>query len=147
MAISSKLYSEISIEVRRVADVFSGAVAAFLPYPRKAVLGCIRERPQQDSVDQAEDSSVRADAESEGNDGNGGEAGRLAQHAEGESQILPARLHKRFQPAERTTSLVTSRFPPLRRTARSASLRLIPASSFLRRPFPGSRLVLRPAPG
>ena len=37
---------------------------------------------------------------------------------------------KDSQPAERTTSFVTSRFPLSRRTARSASLRLIPSFIF-----------------
>src|SRR6266481_9989350 len=46
------------IEVRRVADVFWGAVAAFLPHHRKAVWVAIWERPQQDSVDQTEDRGV-----------------------------------------------------------------------------------------
>ena len=84
------------IEVRRVADVFTGAVAAFLPYHREAVWVVVRERSQQDSVDQAEDSGVRADAEGKGEDGDGGEPRRLAQHANGKAQILPAGFHKRF---------------------------------------------------
>src|SRR5207245_10740136 len=45
--------------------------------------------------------SVGSDAERESQDGNCGKAGKLAEHADGEAQILPQRLYKRF-PAART---------------------------------------------
>jgi hypothetical protein len=48
----------------------------------------IRERPEKRGVDGAEDGGVGADAESQGQDGDGGEPWRLAQHAEGEAKVL-----------------------------------------------------------
>ena len=46
-----------------------------------------RERTKQGSINQAEDSSVGADAEGEGEDGDDGEARGLAKLAEGEAAI------------------------------------------------------------
>ena len=48
----------------------------------------VRQRLQQHGIDDAEDGSVRADAESEGEHGDGGEAGILAQHAQSEARVL-----------------------------------------------------------
>ncbi|PYQ99584.1 MAG: hypothetical protein DMF96_06480 [Acidobacteria bacterium] len=47
-----------------------------------------RQRAEHQGVDQAENRSVRADAEGEREDGDGGEAGRAAHHAEGIAEIL-----------------------------------------------------------
>src|SRR5207244_10742769 len=43
---------------------------------------------QEHGVDEAEDGGVRADTEGQGEDGDGGEAGGLAQHHQAEVQIL-----------------------------------------------------------
>ena len=48
----------------------------------------IRERSQQDRVDHAEDGGVRADAESEGENGDEGEARRFAQLAKREAKVI-----------------------------------------------------------
>src|SRR5207237_835119 len=45
-------------------------------------------------IDEAEDGGVGADAESKSEDRDGGEAGRFAQHAKGEAQILKERVQK-----------------------------------------------------
>ena len=43
--------------------------------------------PEQNGVDHAEDRAVRADAESESQNGDGGETGRLRQQSHGVSEI------------------------------------------------------------
>src|SRR5216683_6317924 len=48
---------------------------------------------QQDLVRQREDGRVSADAEREREDGHGGKARRLSEHAGGEEQIPPQRVH------------------------------------------------------
>ena len=52
-----------------------------------------RKRAQQDSVDEAEDGGVGADAEGESENGDGGEAWRLAEHPQPESEVLKKGLH------------------------------------------------------
>ena len=47
----------------------------------------VRERAKEDRVGHAEDGGVRADAESEGQDGDGGEARRFQKLAKGEAKI------------------------------------------------------------
>ena len=56
---------------------------------------------QQDLVGQREDGRVGADAERECEDGHGGKARRLSEHADSEEQISPQRVHQGF-PAART---------------------------------------------
>src|SRR5215470_8007787 len=51
-----------------------------------------RQRAKESRVNQAKDGGVGADAEGEGKHGDGGEAGRFAEHAEGEAQILQKRV-------------------------------------------------------
>ena len=55
----------------------------------------IWQRPPEHGVDDAEDAGVRADAERERHDGDGGEAGLAAQHAHAEREILAQSLHER----------------------------------------------------
>ena len=52
----------------------------------------VRKRLEHHTVHNAEDRGVGADAEGEGQDGDGGEAGRFAQHAEGEATIRENRI-------------------------------------------------------
>ena len=52
----------------------------------------VRQRTKQDSVDNREDRSVGAYSESEGEDGDGGEAGIFAEHAGAVAQILEERI-------------------------------------------------------
>ena len=47
----------------------------------------VRQGLQQQGVDEAEDGGVGADAESEGEDGDSGEAGRLEKLAEGVAEV------------------------------------------------------------
>src|SRR5207245_11002116 len=53
------------------------------------------QRAQQDRIDHAEDRGIRADAEGEGEHGDGRESGILAQHAQAEAQILDHRFEYR----------------------------------------------------
>ena len=58
------------------------------------------QRTKQHSVDDGENGAVGADAEGERKNSDGGEAWGFAQHAEGETEVLPACVHKGF-PASR----------------------------------------------
>ena len=53
-----------------------------------------RERSQQSGIDQAEDRSVRADAERHRNDGERGESGMFQKLAKAEADILQKCFHK-----------------------------------------------------
>jgi hypothetical protein len=59
----------------------------------EAIRIAVREGAQEDSVDEAEDGGGGADAEGERYDGEGGESGVLAEHAEAEGEIL----HERWE--------------------------------------------------
>jgi len=52
-----------------------------------------RERAEEEDVGETEDRSVGADAERQGEYGDEGEAGALAEHANGEADVLPESLH------------------------------------------------------
>ena len=52
-----------------------------------------REIAEEQSVDEGEDGNIRADAEGQGKNCDGGEAGILAQAAEGITEILPKPMH------------------------------------------------------
>ncbi|MNC84517.1 hypothetical protein D3C83_00730 [compost metagenome] len=52
------------------------------------------DRPQQEAVDETEKRRVGADAKGEHHDRGGGEAGRFAQHADGESNVLAERVER-----------------------------------------------------
>src|SRR5215469_9974955 len=59
------------------------------PLEHHQMLGIVYgQRSQQDGIHQAEDGRVGADAESEGEHGNASEAGRFAEHAESEAEVL-----------------------------------------------------------
>ena len=66
-----------------------------LPDDREPLRISVRQRFQQNSVNDAEDGGVGADAESKREDSQGSEARRLAQHAEGEAEILEQRVEER----------------------------------------------------
>src|SRR5262249_8288151 len=53
----------------------------------------VRQRPEQDRVDEAEDGAVGADAESEGEEGHEREAAPLRQHPRPKLHVLPESLH------------------------------------------------------
>ena len=53
------------------------------------------ERTQDQALEDAEDDDVGGDAEGEGEDGGEGEAGRPAELADGESQVLEQVVHGR----------------------------------------------------
>ena len=53
----------------------------------------VRQRLEQDRVDDAEDGRVRANAERERNDRDGGEARALEEHSDAETNILKQRFH------------------------------------------------------
>ena len=55
-----------------------------------------RQLSQEQLVREAEDGGVGADAEGQSEHRDDGEAGRLAQHADSEAQILPAGFQERF---------------------------------------------------
>jgi hypothetical protein len=55
----------------------------------------VGQRAEQDGIDDGEDGGVSANAESESQDGDGGEAGIFAERAEGETKILSSDLEKR----------------------------------------------------
>src|SRR5712664_2499720 len=55
-----------------------------------------RQRSPERGVEKGKDGSVCPYSECQRQHDNSGEAGRPAEHAGGEAQILPARLHKRF---------------------------------------------------
>jgi hypothetical protein len=61
--------------------------------PRQPVRLVVRQRPQDDRVDDAEDRRGRADAEREGDDQHRGQPGRLPHHAERVPDIEPQRRH------------------------------------------------------
>src|SRR5262249_52652843 len=67
----------------------------------------IGQRAYQDGIDQAENRSGGADAESESEDCDGSEARRFAEHTEGEAQVLPAGFHEGF-PAGRANLFLRS---------------------------------------
>jgi len=48
----------------------------------------VRQGPEEHAVDKAEDRGVRADAQGQRQDRNGGESGAAAQRSEGVSQVL-----------------------------------------------------------
>jgi len=54
-----------------------------------------RHGAQQVGIDQRIDRSVRADAQGERENHNGGEAGGFAEDAEGEAEVFPKRIHGR----------------------------------------------------
>ncbi len=54
------------------------------------------KRAEENAVDDGEDGGVGSDAESEGEHGGCGEAGRLRQDAEAEADVLPQGSHKGF---------------------------------------------------
>ena len=58
----------------------------------------VGKRTEQHSIDHAEYRRVCADAEGEGEDGDGGEAGGLAQHAEAEANVLQELLEPNETP-------------------------------------------------
>src|SRR6202042_829333 len=53
----------------------------------------VSERAKKDGVYDAEDRGVRADAQGECQDGDGGEGGRFEEKAEGVTEVLEERLH------------------------------------------------------
>jgi hypothetical protein len=56
----------------------------------------VRQRPQQNGVDDAEDGDVGPDPEGQRERGGEREPWRLPQHAKGEPHVLPGRLEHRF---------------------------------------------------
>ena len=56
--------------------------------PNQPILVRERERAKEDGVDDREDGGVGADAQREGEDGDGGEAEVLAHQAQGEADVL-----------------------------------------------------------
>src|SRR5690242_1342867 len=56
----------------------------------------VRQRPEQHAVNGAEDGRVGADAEGEGEDGDGREGGALGERTDGVAQVLEQRLHVRL---------------------------------------------------
>src|SRR5262249_8775759 len=67
--------------------------------PHQLVMVGVGKRPQQNSVDHAENRRARADAEGECEDNSAREAGRLAKCAYSKTQILPAGFDKGFPAA------------------------------------------------
>ena len=67
-----------------------------LKHVEKLLCSWVGKRLQEHGVNDAENGGVGADAESECEDGNDGEAGRLAEHANGEAEVLPAGFNERF---------------------------------------------------
>ncbi len=64
-----------------------------LPLEKNKVLRILDgKRSEHDGIDEAEDGGVSADAESESEHGDGGEAGGSAQHAQGVAQVLNQRF-------------------------------------------------------
>jgi len=63
------------------------------PDPDQAFGLGIRQRSEKDGVDDAENRGVGADADSERDDGDGGEAEVRAQGAEGVPEVLKERVH------------------------------------------------------
>ena len=57
------------------------------------------QHPQHHGIDQTEDRCITANAERDRQDGDRREAGRLAQHTDGEGQIAPARFNQGFPTA------------------------------------------------
>ena len=55
-----------------------------------------RKRTQENAVDEAEDSGIGADAERERNDGDGGEAFLLQQHAGSVADVVQEGCHPQF---------------------------------------------------
>ena len=76
------------IEIIRVRDRDARLFRLRLGHDHESVGLGIRERPEQDRVDHAEDGGVRADAEREGENGDEGEARRFAQLAKSEAKII-----------------------------------------------------------
>ena len=68
-----------------------------------------RERAEEDGVDEGEDGGGGADAEGEGEDGKGGEAGMLAELAEGETEVLGEEVHERSLGYSERRAVVGSR--------------------------------------
>jgi hypothetical protein len=69
----------------------------------------VRQRTKQDSADNREDRSVGAYSESEGEDGDGGEAGIFAEHAGAVAQILEAENRARRRRGLRVLVLLLAR--------------------------------------
>src|SRR5882762_9158475 len=59
----------------------------------------VRKGAKHSGVQGAENGSVQTDAQGQCQHGNGSKTVILAQHAQAEAQILPARLHKKFPAA------------------------------------------------
>ena len=54
------------------------------------------ERAKEQAVDDGEDGGVRADAERQGEDRDGGEARRLSQGPKTEAEVLPQGFHRKL---------------------------------------------------
>ena len=71
--------------------------AGFLPSKKDDAFGVRkRQRPQKNAVHQAKDGGVRADAERERNNGDGGEAFLLQQHAGSVADVVQEGCHPQF---------------------------------------------------
>ena len=69
-------------------------IAVVVPDDGEARGIAIGHAAEQDSVDDAENRGVRADAEREGEYGDGCECRALSQHPRAKNQVLPERSHK-----------------------------------------------------
>src|SRR6266403_5102394 len=65
----------------------------------------VRQGAKDCGVQSAENGRVHTDAQGQCQHGDGSKTGILAQHAQAEAQILPARLHKKF-PAARANEFL-----------------------------------------
>src|SRR5216110_2559430 len=88
----------LEVAVHRVGDhAVAGAVAIIVPHDfQQDQLRRVfhRQHAQENLIKKSEDGGVRADSERQGQYGDGGKPGRLAQHAHAETQILQEHFEK-----------------------------------------------------
>jgi hypothetical protein len=86
------------VQDRREADVRGNAFRIAIADGDEPLGRFVRQRPQQNSIDDAEDSGVGADAERERDEHSRGEPRRVAQHADAVAQVLAERIQHRKTP-------------------------------------------------
>ena len=80
---------EVEVIRNRCRFARSTSIAVGLPHHHETIDIPERRRPQQDRIDDAEDSGVRADAERERENQNDGECGRLLKRPERVANVRP----------------------------------------------------------